>query len=94
MTRKQAKELLPVIQAFAEGKTIQIKTHSGWGDMNLDYPNFNDDSNLYRIKPDPREFWIAVYKSSCVAYAYDAKADAKVNQGTADELIKVREVLE
>ena len=26
MTREQAKELLPIIQAFAEGKEVEIKT--------------------------------------------------------------------
>lgn len=28
MTRKEVKELLPVIQAFAEGKIIQCKIHN------------------------------------------------------------------
>ena len=27
MNRKQAKQLLPIIQAFTEGKTIQIRKH-------------------------------------------------------------------
>ena len=27
MTRKEAKELLPIIQAFAEGKTVQYKNN-------------------------------------------------------------------
>ena len=35
MNRQQAKELLPIIQAFAEGKTIQIKALDGlWHDDN------------------------------------------------------------
>lgn len=29
MNREQAKELLPIIQAFAEGKTIQVKASDG-----------------------------------------------------------------
>ena len=29
MTREEAKELLPIMQAFAEGKTIQYETHDG-----------------------------------------------------------------
>ena len=29
MTREKAKELLPIIQAWAEGKEIQLKSYSG-----------------------------------------------------------------
>lgn len=51
MTRKEAKELLPIIQAWAEGKTIQYKLKGGWQDM--DNPSFNDLPSEYRIKPEP-----------------------------------------
>ena len=34
MTREEAKELLPVIKAYAEGKTVQIKNKIGrWADL-------------------------------------------------------------
>ena len=62
MTREQAKELFPIIQAFAEGKTIQFKYPDmvGWcdviGDIWVDTPEYK-----YRIKPEPREFWINEY---------------------------------
>ena len=48
MTREEAKELLPFIQAFAEGKTIQVWANDTWKDEN--YPFFG---TLYqfRIKP-------------------------------------------
>ena len=50
MTREEAKELLPFIQAFAEGKTIQVWANDTWKDEN--YPFFG---TLYqfRIKPEP-----------------------------------------
>ena len=51
MIREQAKELLPIIQAFAEGKTIQYKVKGGWQD--IDNPSFNDLPSEYRIKPEP-----------------------------------------
>ena len=36
MTREQAKEILPIIQAFAEGKKIQYRNHSDeWIDRRL-----------------------------------------------------------
>lgn len=53
MTREEAKELLPLIQGYAEGKTIQfLKIDSTWRDMTE--PNFSSPANYYRIKPDPK----------------------------------------
>ena len=54
MTREEAKELLPIIQAWAEGKSIQYQTDSGsWGDITKDLYPCNHPS-LYRIKPEPK----------------------------------------
>ena len=51
MTREEAKELLPIIQAFAEGKTIQLFTNGIWeGAKN---PTFESGA-MYRIKPEPK----------------------------------------
>ena len=52
MKRKNVKELLPVIKAFAEGKQIQFFNGDAW--INLDYPNFSEEPSLYRIKPEPK----------------------------------------
>ena len=53
MTREQAKELLPIIQAFAEGKTIQFfSLEKKWVDR--EYPAFDDDPSNYRVKPEPK----------------------------------------
>lgn len=53
MTREEAKALLPIIQAFAEGKTIQVQE-----DINWCYLGNNADFNLspqrYRIKAEPK----------------------------------------
>ena len=51
MTREEAKELLPIIQAFAEGKTIQVWYNDTWQDE--EYPSFGELS-LFRIKPEPK----------------------------------------
>lgn len=59
MTRDEAKALLPIIQAYAEGKTIQtkkIKTDStGLNEKWIDCinPDF-DRPSCYRVKPDPK----------------------------------------
>ena len=54
MTREEAKELLPIIQAFAEGKDIQIRniTDDGWDDINDDRMSFCAKAEAYRIKPE------------------------------------------
>ena len=44
MTREEAKELLPIIQAFAEGKTIQYEASDGWIDLDGLYPH-NEEPN-------------------------------------------------
>ena len=51
MTREEAIELLPIIQAFAEGKTIQYETRDGWMDLDALYPH-SDILSKYRIKPE------------------------------------------
>ena len=54
ITREEVKELLPIMQAFAEGKTIQYR-HKGrveWYD--LDSGQFNCDMYYYRIKPETK----------------------------------------
>ena len=53
MTREEAKKLLPLIQGYAEGKTIQfLKIDGTWRDMTE--PNFSSPANYYRIKPEPK----------------------------------------
>lgn len=53
MTREEAKELLPIIQAFTEGKTIQVRINNDslWTDL------LDDELEIYkiyeyRIKPE------------------------------------------
>lgn len=53
MNRQQAKELLPIIQAFAEGKTIQVQEDIDWRYLG-DEIDFNFSPQRYRIKPDPK----------------------------------------
>ena len=51
MKRTNAKELLPIIKAFSEGKTIQYSNNDKkWVD--IESPSFNYEPSLYRIKPE------------------------------------------
>ena len=52
MTREEAKQLLPIIQAFAEGKCVETKTGSGW--VNMENMSFAGKPKAYRIKPEPK----------------------------------------
>ena len=54
MTREQAKELLPIIRAFAEGKTIEIYNNTEWQDLIIESIKFDCKPSCYRIKPEPR----------------------------------------
>ena len=52
MTKEQAKEILPIFKAFAEGKTIQILNEGEWCD--LYDTDFKSSIDKYRIKPEPK----------------------------------------
>lgn len=53
MNRERAKELLPIIHAFAEGKTVQFKnSFEDW--IDCDNIMFNWPPKDYRIKPEPK----------------------------------------
>ena len=52
MTREQVKKLLPIMQAYAEGKTIQFLNGGKWYDV---YDtDFHQSPDVYRIKPEPK----------------------------------------
>lgn len=77
MTREEVKAMLPVLQAFAEGKTIESRCVKG--DKSLWYddedPSFDDDFE-YRIKPEPNyrpfkdaeECWAEMQKHQPVGF--------------------------
>ena len=52
ITRENAKELLPIIKAYSEGKQIQHFEFGEWIDK--EYPNFTDLPSNYRIKSVPK----------------------------------------
>ena len=56
MTREQAKELLPIMQALVEGKTIQDKIEgvTGWYDTDEINLEFEGKKIIHRIKPEPK----------------------------------------
>lgn len=57
MDRNQAKELLPIIQAYAEGKSIEFSSitdvSKAWREV-ADFPLGMIDKFKFRIKPEPK----------------------------------------
>ena len=56
MTREDAKQLLPIIQAFAKGKDIEYRTkgsNENWKKV-TQIPELSFKSFEYRIKPEPK----------------------------------------
>ena len=53
MDKNQAKQLLPIIQAFAEGKTIEQRCAESWVEVDEDC-DFHFPANYYRIKPESK----------------------------------------
>ena len=83
MDRKQVKEILPILVAFAEGKAIESRCVKG--DKSLWYddedPSFDDDFE-YRIKPEPKfrpfnnkeECWKEMLQHNPLGWFKDKKA--------------------
>uniref|UniRef100_UPI0040251419 hypothetical protein n=1 Tax=Prevotella sp. TaxID=59823 RepID=UPI0040251419 len=84
MNREQAKKLLPIIQAFAEGKTVQYKIEKEWIQTNV--PTFNPYLWEYRIKPehkyrpfkDAEECWQEMQKHQPFGWVKDMENGHKV----------------
>jgi hypothetical protein len=72
MTRDEAKQFLPIIQAYAEGKTIQCRQTGGqW--LDGDFWCFDTPASRYRIKPEPVECWAAVGPDGIVAESFSVR---------------------
>lgn len=63
MTPERAKELLPIIQAFVEGRTIQnrVKGCTVWKDV--PYPCWDNECE-YRVKPETIKYRVALLRDA------------------------------
>lgn len=88
MDRQEAKDMLPIIQALAEGKHIQLKDRIGnW--MDIDFINVElCNPNVYRIKPEPKyrpfkdaeECWQEMLKHQPFGWFKNKKGDSYINR--------------
>ena len=84
MNKDNAKDYLPLVQALAEGRTIQYSVCYGlseWHDV--DNPAFELAPDRYRIKPEPRRAWVWWPGDDC-----DHAPAITVNESSAREWIK------
>lgn len=91
MTREEAKILLPIIQAFAEGKTIQIRKHGeeSYYDSTNSKLNFDLGYYSYRVKPEPKcrpfkdadECWQEMLKHQPFGWLREKKRNVRTQIG-------------
>jgi len=95
MDRSRAKELLPVITAYAEGKDIeftQIGNDDEWSPVPDLIYRFEDDYK-YRIKPEPEEYWFIDGLSGRWLSLEEAKT-TKHEHKLQGKIFHVKEVIE
>lgn len=54
MTRKQAKQMAEVLNAYAEGKPIEVLLDGEWSEITPDKYFFDIEDECYRIKKTPK----------------------------------------
>lgn len=86
MNKDNAKDYLPLVQALAEGRVIQIEIDGVWVD-GKEF-QFVDKPWEYRIKPEPREIWVV---NGYEELAFFDKCDALEYGGS---VVRYREVIE
>jgi Na+-transporting NADH:ubiquinone oxidoreductase subunit NqrF len=87
MTINQIREILT---AFEAGKNIQCKSGDNWVD--IPQPSWNFGGVEYRVKPEPREWWVNMYLANAHTYSSERLAKAYVLPDLI-ERVHVREVL-
>ena len=96
MTREEAKKMLPVIQAYAEGKTIEFLNYRNMWEESEDVL-FCKEPKYYRIKPEPKyrpfktkeECWNEMMKHQPFGWLTSKKTDNNVLIGYVGELNNV-----
>ena len=91
MNAQNAHEYLPLVQALADGKTIQFNyEEDGWKDtesVELQY-----SAKYYRVKPEPRTFDVWIHKNG--EGIQRQIPHSWMNENNSWERITVQEVLE
>jgi hypothetical protein len=91
MNKDSAKDYLPLVQALAEGKSLQYNVNRSdeapkWVDRE-DF-TFDEPATEYRIKPEPREIWVNHYKDG----RYSIHLTIKDADDAAPDLVEYKQV--
>lgn len=75
MNPKRAKELLPVIQAFADGRVIEYSDDDrSWVPIAGSNPEaYFIDRHKYRIKPEPLVIYVRVHEDGTIGEVLEDK---------------------
>lgn len=97
MTREEAKKLLPIIQAYADGKTIQYRNaECEWEDVSIEENlSFTDNPSEYRIKSEPKyrpfktkeECWVEMHKHPDFGWVRSKQCGSYALLGNISEVI-------
>lgn len=75
MNRERAKELLPIIEAFANGEEIQRKAPDGEWTALLEKNVLYDTDTEYRIRPKPLEVFMHINRKSGKVVGFNHKSE-------------------
>lgn len=94
MNASNAKDYLPLVQALAEGRTIQVyfEFDEVWCD--IAELRFDASASQYRIKPEPREVWFNRYEHDVTHGPYASREEAENYAGNFATQVRYREVIE
>jgi hypothetical protein len=97
MNKENAHLFLPLVQALADGKTIQVnhgdKQNPQWEDAKR--PEFSYGPEQYRVKPEPREWVIFISNSGSILHKSKGGPDSPSDAGYLSDVkaVRVREIL-
>lgn len=84
MNKNNAKEYLPLVQALAEGKTLQVNRMGEgnppkWLDLTSHdgEVQFSCEPKFYRVKPEPRRYWRVLTKDGAIVVGSELKEYAE-----------------
>ena len=97
MTKDETKKAIEIMQAYVDGKNIQVLSDGEWltfGGMGA--PEWNFSERHYRVKPEPLECWVTVMDGNHCSTVYNKEYSAEHILPNAEHwtVRKFREVIE
>ena len=99
MNRAETKQAIAVMQAWLEGKSIQVASPSSgklseqWLDLKEEQPRWDWYTLVYRVKPQPEELYVVYARSGRLVNTYSteevAYASARARGGTVKKFVEV-----